>query len=243
MKIQKSELNASIRDIPLPDNMRERPVSKKGYPVPFFACMVDGEWDFRVTSPERWAQCVKGKLCWVCGQSMGSKLAFVAGPMCVITRTSAEPPCHLSCATYSAIACPFLAMPKMRRNEADLPDGNRPPAGQAIMRNPGVTAVLVTKSFKVFKDHTVPNGEGGALIEMGRPDEVSWYGQRRHATREEIMASVEGGLPLLLGQCEAEKTDFLREDAKRELQVRIDAFLRWLPPATASGGPPVATSP
>lgn len=235
MKIQKSDLNASIRDIPIPQNMLERPVSKKGFPVPYFAEMVDGEWDFRVTSARQFAACVKQKLCWLCGQRLGSKYAFVAGPMCVITKTSAEPPCHESCATYAAIACPFLAQPKMRRNEVDLPEGSRNPAGVAIMRNPGVTAVLVTRKYKLFDD-----GDGRALVEMGPPDSVKWYAQRRAATHEEIMESVNGGLPLLWEQCGAERTDFLRRDAERELQLRIQAFMRWVPPAAAIGGAPEA---
>lgn len=240
MKIQKSDLNASIRDIPLPQNMLERPVSRKGYPVPFFAAMVDGEWDFRVVETGTFVRCVKEKLCWVCGQRLGSKYAFVAGPMCVITKTSAEPPCHYSCAQYAAIACPFLAMPNMRRNEKELPDGHRPPAGVAIMRNPGVTAVLITRSYKLFND-----GDGGKLVEMGKPEAVEWYAHRRYATHEEIMESVNSGLPLLWEQCTAEKSS-ARYDAERELQVRIQDFMRIIPPPASGGlvqpaGPPVAT--
>lgn len=242
MKIQKSELNASIRDIPIPPNMMERPVSRKGYPVPFFAGKVDGEWDFRVVHPETFVRCVKEKLCWVCGQRLGSKLAFVVGPMCVVTSTSAEPPCHYSCAQYAAIACPFLAMPRMKRNEADLPEGHRPPAGVAIMRNPGVTAVLITRSFKLFKDDTVE--DGGVLVQMGKPDAVEWYAQRRHATHEEIMESVNSGLPLLWAQCDTEANEILRADGRQELQTRIVDFMRRVPPpVSTSGGVPVATSP
>jgi hypothetical protein len=225
MKIQLSELNASIRDIPLPDNMKHLPVSKKGFPVPFFASIVDGEWDFRVTTAEKFVACVKEKRCWICGQALGSKYAFVAGPMCVVTKTSAEPPCHLTCATYSAIACPFLAQPRMKRNESDLPEGHRPPAGVAIMRNPGVTAVLVTRKYKLFDD-----GDGRALVEMGDPEDIKWYAQRRPATQAEVMDSVTSGMPLLWAQCDQEESARMREEAHRELDIRLKAFARWLPP-------------
>src|ERR1044072_4556793 len=119
-KIKREQLNEMIRWIDLPPNMQELPVSRQGYPVPFFAGKVNGEWDFRVVNPETAVLCVKHSLCWVCGQAVGRLKAFVVGPMCVVSKTTAEPPCHPSCARYAAIACPFLANPRMRRNEADL---------------------------------------------------------------------------------------------------------------------------
>jgi hypothetical protein len=219
-------LNASIRSIPLPQNMLELPVSKQGFPVPFFAGKnEEGEWDFRVVHPETTVKCMRQKLCWVCGQQLGRVKAFVAGPMCVVTRTSAEPPCHPSCARYAAIACPFLASPRMQRNEKDLPEGHRPPAGQAIMRNPGVAAVLVAEDWRPFND-----GNGGVLIQMGAPTVVEWYAQRRNATQKEVMDSIESGLHLLREQCEAEQNEKDKRDAHSELSARVvDVCLHWLP--------------
>jgi hypothetical protein len=224
MKIQPSQLNASIRTIPLPDLMRELPVNSKGFPVPFFADKVDGEWDFRIMNKKNYSRCIKEHLCWICGQRLGSKKVFVAGPMCVVTRTSAEPPCHYSCAQYAAIACPFLAMPKMRRNEKDLPEGWKEPAGVGIMRNPGVTAVLITRSYRMFND-----GNGGALVEMGPPDAIEWYAERGRASRKQVMDSIESGLTLLIEQCGAEKTEHLRQEAHQELANRVSETMRWLP--------------
>lgn len=225
-KIRPEQLNASIRDIKLPQNMLELPVSKNGFPVPFFAGKDhDGEWDFRVVHPETAVKCMRNNLCWVCGQQVGRTKAFVAGPMCVVTRTSAEPPCHPSCARYAAIACPFLASPRMKRNEVDLPEGHRPPAGQAIMRNPGVAGVIITETWKPFND-----GNGGVLIQMGQPDAVEWYAQRRLATQREVMDSIESGLHLLREQCDSEKTEKDRRDAHSELSARVmDVCLNWLP--------------
>jgi hypothetical protein len=224
MKIQRSQLNAAIRDIPLPDNMRERPVSRQGYPVPFFAAFVDGEWDFRVVYPETQYRCMRQHLCWVCGQRLGQLKAFVAGPMCVITKTSAEPPSHYSCAKYAAIACPFLAAPRMRRNERDLPEGIMAPAGISIMRNPGVAAVLVTRTWRPFDD-----GEGRILIRMGDPERVEWYAERRLATRAEVEASIASGVHLL--HEEAEKGG--PEETKQLLEY-IARAQQWLPQQEAA---------
>jgi len=216
-KIKPEQLNAAIRDIPLPDYMRELPVSRMGYPVPHFAGKVDGEWDFRVVYPETTVNCMTRQLCWVCGQRLGRLKSFVAGPMCVITRTSAEPPSHYSCAAYAAIACPFLAAPNMKRNTKNLPDGYEAAAGIAIMRNPGVTAVLVTRDWKPFRD-----GLGGVLVRMGEPERVEWYAHRRRATRAEVDESISSGLHLL-------RAEAAKDDAQAELDEYIANAQRWLP--------------
>lgn len=227
MNIKRSDLNESIKSIPLPDTMVDLPISSKGFPVPFFASMVNGEWDFRVVRPETTIRCIREKLCWVCGKSMGSKMAFVVGPMCVVTRTSAEPPSHHSCAVYAAIACPFLAMPRMKRNEVDLPEGHVPPSGIAIMRNPGVTAVLVTRKLKPFGD-----GHGGMLIEMGVPESVQWYARRGFATYTDVMDSIESGMSLLTDECNKEDGPAGQQEAYQELAHRLAETLRWIPRPT-----------
>jgi hypothetical protein len=226
MKIQPSQLNASIRDIPLPDNMNRLPVSAKGFPVPHFvARQTAPDWDFRVVNPQTVFDCVKQKRCWLCGQSLGTLFAFVTGPMCVVTKTSSEPPSHYSCAKYAAVACPFLANPRMKRNEADMPEGHTPPPGIAVMRNPGVTAVLLTRKYTTF-----PAGDGGMLIQMGRPTRVEWYAERRAATRAEVLGSIESGLPALVEQCEQELPQN-RNDAKRELARYLNEAMEFMPPA------------
>lgn len=225
-KITPDMLNESIRGIPLPQNMLERPVSGKGFPVPYFAAKVGDDWDFRVVHPETTIRCMRLKLCWLCGQQLGRVKAFVVGPMCVITKTSAEPPSHPSCARYAAIACPFLASPRMKRNEVDLPEGHQPPAGVGIMRNPGVTAVLITETWDPFSD-----GQGGVLIRMGRPTVVEWYAQRRAATQTEVVESIKTGLPALVEQCNKEETPAEQRAAFEELGDHLAAALLLLPPA------------
>lgn len=191
--------------------------------MPYFATFINGEWDFRVIRPELRRDCMKKHLCWLCGQRLGQLKAFVVGPMCVVTRTSAEPPCHYSCARYGALACPFLAAPRMKRNEKDLPDERKPPPGIAIMRNPGVAAVLITRNWKPFSD-----GNGGVLIQMGEPERVEWFAQRREATRAEVDESIRTGLPILEAEADAEGPD-----ASEELIKYIASAQRWLPQESA----------
>jgi hypothetical protein len=229
MRIQPSQLNASIRDIPLPDNMNRLPVSSKGYPVPHFVARETApDWDFRVVNPVTVVDCIRNKRCWLCGQSLGSMFCFVVGPMCVITRTSSEPPSHYSCAKYAAIACPFLANPRMKRNEAALPDGHQPPPGIAIMRNPGVAAVVITRKYKPFED-----GAGGLLIQMGQPVRVEWYAERVPASQRQVLDSIESGIGELYKQCDNEALPHLQREARQQLERQFSDALHHVPPANA----------
>lgn len=176
---------------PLPPRIAELRVDERGFPVPWFVAWIDGKPDFRVIGDGKIKAAVTQKLCWVCGNRLGAHLAFVIGPMCAINRTSAEPPCHRECAEFSAIACPFLTKPKVQRRDEGLPDGvrNNP---NSIPRNPGVALVWVTKSYEIFQ-----NDDGSPLFEVGDPEEVLYFAEGRPATREEIMRSINSGLPLL----------------------------------------------
>ena len=40
------------------------------------------------------------------------------------------------------------------------------------------------------------------LFELGDPHSVRWYCEGRTATRAEVMASIDGGLPILLAEAE-----------------------------------------
>lgn len=171
----------------LPRRIRGLPVDERGYPVPWFVADVYGKPDHRVVRPGGVSIALKRRLCWVCGGVLGAHKSFVAGPMCALNRVSAEPPSHLECADWSARACPFLSRPHARRRDAGKPEDVEKPAGVALMRNPGAALVWTTRRFKV--EH--------GLCRMGDPEHVRWYAQGRPATREEVVASIDSGLPEL----------------------------------------------
>src|SRR4051812_13673711 len=97
---------------PVPHRMRSLPI-RRGYPVPWFVARVENEFHFPTADSRKMMIALHRHVCWVCGQPLGSYLAFVIGPMCAVNRISSEPPSHLECAQFSAMACPFLVRPKM----------------------------------------------------------------------------------------------------------------------------------
>lgn len=201
-------LNVSILGIPIPERMKRLPISKTGFPVPWFVAHYNGDWDFRVIGPGKVESAVKRKLCWLCGQPLGVNMVYVIGPMCSVNRVSAEPPSHLDCAEYAVRACPFLTKPAMRRNEKDMPAEGQEPAGIMIKRNPGVSVLWITRTFRPFRSGN------GVLFDVGEPERVLWFSQGRTATREEVMASISSGLPLLEAEAMKEGPEAMEELAR-----------------------------
>lgn len=164
--------------------------------VPWFVTLwKDGAPEFRVVDPNHWAKAVRHKLCWVCGEPLKrGRFAFPVGPMCVINRVSADPACHKLCAIYSAQHCPFLLDPDRTRREDDLTRECEAAAQDTgyLARNPGVTAIVLTRSFKVVR------GAGTKLLlEMGNPRKVLWYHRGEPASRQIVEEAVAKGLPAL----------------------------------------------
>lgn len=198
--------------------MRLLLVDDRGYPVPWFVATVDGKPEFRVADGRKRGIAMSEGKCWVCGRLMLGTRTYVVGPMCTVTRTTVEPPCHPDCAEYSARACPFLSKPQMVRRDNDLPEGTDSP-GHMIRRNPGVTALWTTGERHLSR---FPDGNGGVLLRLPEPSAVSWWREGRPATREEARAAIESGLPLLeaMTSCKSELA---------ELHGQREAAERWLP--------------
>lgn len=209
-----------------PERIAALPLDRRGYPVPWFVEWIEGEPEFRAADPLKFKDAVELRKCWVCGDKLGAYLAFVSGPMCVVNRTSSEPPCHLECAIWSAINCPFLSRPRMVRREDDVINSDS--LGEASLpRNPGVAAVLTTKSYKLFEAKGAASL--GWLIEMGPPLTVEWYTEGRKSTRREVVESIAGGLPTLRKMCDTERTALERLDAHKLLSNQLKEVERWLP--------------
>lgn len=202
---------------PIPWRLRHRPV-ERGMPLPWFVASDD----FRVADGRKMIEAIKHRLCWICGQPLGAKLAFCIGPMCSINRTISEPPGHRECAEFSMLACPFLNHREKQRRAGGLPEEGSSPAGIAITRQPGVSCLWVTRSYRVIR---VEAGEGigaGILFKLGDPIEVRWYREGRAATRAEVLESIESGYPILMEAAEQDGPEAVQElEAARERAMRL----------------------
>lgn len=212
----------------IPGGMARLPLDKHHRPVPWFVAWIGGVPDFRVVKPGAIQQALRHRLCWVCGLPFQRQedRAFVIGPMCAVNRVSSEPPSHEDCGAYSAMVCPFLATPRMGRRERHKPAGAVDPAGIMIRRNPGVALVWVTgyRSWSTTTDQA-----DGTLFDIGEPKRARWFAHGRDATRDEALASIDSGLPILREMAEQDGPA-----AVELLDAQHAAALKWLPAGEAS---------
>lgn len=200
----------STQMVPLPARMARLPRDKHDRPVPWFVAWIDGQPDHRIMRPDALLHGIRHKLCWLCGQPLSAFKAFVVGPMCAINRI---------CAVYAAQACPWLSTPAMHRRDTGKAElGVIKPGGVMIERNPGACLVWVTKTYRVMRV------DNGLLILMGDPTQTLWYAEGRPATRTEVLASIESGLPIVREAAEQDGPD-----AVTELEQRTAEAMRLLP--------------
>jgi len=213
-----------------PATMVGLPNDRRGYPIPYFVDYVGDEPEFRAFDPVKMRDCINKRLCWTCGKPLWREAVFVIGPMCAINRVNSEPPNHRECARYSARNCPFLSRPHMVRRTDGLPEEGIKTAGISIPRNPGAMCLWYTYRYKPFRTQADSRGVGaGILFELGNPFRVEWYAEGREATRAEILASVDTGLPLLYAANDKEYTEQLREEGRIMIQQRLDQLMRLVP--------------
>lgn len=205
----------------LPRRLLSLHLDDRGYPVPWFVAWIDGKPDFRVMDGAKLSIAVKNKRCWICGDVLGVHMTFLIGPMCAINRTISEPPSHFECAEWSSRVCPFLSMPKAHRREKNIPENTKEAAGFGLKRNPGVILLWTTRSYKIFGD-----GRGGVLFRLGDPEGLQWIAEGRAATREEILFSINTGLPSLRECAASEGTD-----AVAALEQYIERGMQLVPAA------------
>lgn len=212
----------SVQLPPQPARIAALRKDHRGYPIPWFIqWMLDGEPrdpgdpgaepDFRIIDQRKRVVAMNADRCWVCGQQLGIHRIFAIGPMCVINRVSMEPPSHRDCAEFSAVACPFLLRPRMKRLPTDdLPEGFGA-AGIMLERNPGVIALYEVNGRASYRAFDAGNGW---LIKFAPPVRIDWWAEGRRATRAEITESIDTGYPFLHRIAEQEGPEALAELSK-----------------------------
>ena len=213
-------MSSPLMTVEMPDRIAALPTNHAGYPVPWFVAWVDGKPDFRLMDEEKIILALLDRRCWICGNDMGRVQTYVVGPMCAVNRISAEPPSHTECAVYAARVCPFILNPNKERREGRMPAETKDPAGFMLRRNPGVILLWTTRI-----DPMPFRAPGGLLFTLPDPASVLWFSEGRTATRSEVLASIDSGLPALL------ELDGDDPRAKAEVDRRYEEVKRTLVPA------------
>lgn len=133
----------------LPPAVAALPRDPRGYPVPWFVAEVDGRRDdLRIACAEKRTLAFHRRLCWVCGQRLERKSAFIGGPLAVTNRVFGDWCMHPVCAVASMSFCPFLNGDMRRRSGREKPDGAVPLEG-AHENRPELAALAVCRTESV----------------------------------------------------------------------------------------------
>jgi hypothetical protein len=157
-----------LSSIDIPPRVASMARDARGYPIPFFAARDgSGAPDFRIMDNEKWVRATRLRCCGICGEHLGSRVAFVGGPLSMQSRFFRDLPMHRDCAVYAVRVCPFIAAPSFGYAKA-VPQGADVSANVSDER-PERFGLAITKGFAVRR----LNGE---LVIQAQPFEsVQWW--------------------------------------------------------------------
>jgi hypothetical protein len=112
----------------IPSRLARRPLDPRGFVIPYSQFIdADGKPNFRIMDDGRVRECLRRRLCSLCGEPMGRHIFFIGGPLCVANGMFHDPAMHKECAEYALQACPHLARSKGRYGPVpdSIPGGAR----------------------------------------------------------------------------------------------------------------------
>lgn len=159
-------MTALLKGLPsLPPRMRTLPRDADGQPIPYLLTQVATKFESELGPDLVLTTLCERKHCWICGEQLGRYAAFAGEPLTSVTRVSRTPPAHHDCAKYAAMT--GLMQPKSLK----------------------VSLVWVTRTYDV---QTTANGH---VFVVGDAEQAFWFADGRSATREEVTAAMQEGLP------------------------------------------------
>lgn len=149
----------------IPERMKNLPLYGE-YPIPHGVVVVDGVPDFRVSDMDKWWECVRGKLCAICGGPLEYWVWYIGGDRCAEHGVYFDLAMHEECCFYAASVCPFLAV---GRDYSDRSTARIEDAGYVKEARVDVVKAKVLYASKRRRDQlqVIRNGTAGLLVQTG----------------------------------------------------------------------------
>lgn len=189
---------------PIPDRMKVLRVDANGDPVAWSVLWTGNKPDYTQLRAGAIATAYQKKLCFFCGQTTGTHLAFPIMAPSFITRIVANPPGHLECAQFVLKAYP--------------PD---------VSLLGGVVAIYVTHTYRPFRqgeNYAFELGSPWAEEEPGKY-QVEWWRSGFPAPRKACWESLRTAMEQLIGLAQKDG-----QFAVERLAKQYQAALSLLPP-------------
>jgi hypothetical protein len=146
----------------------------RGYPAAFFQLWSDGVPDFRAIDTDKWAQCLKEKLCGICGKRLGEFCYFIGGPLSRDNKLFTDPPMHQDCAEFASRTCPFLSGKKLEYSDKPVEHDNAVILTAPMAPRPDRMFIMRTRTAKIRG----VKANGSYLIQVTGP----WLGVKEFHT-------------------------------------------------------------
>jgi hypothetical protein len=181
--------------LPPPSAMRTLAKDARGYPIPHIL-LIDksGMPQFTINVHSKIVDCVRKKLCAICGKRMADGFWFVGETKCFTSVRGAfrDPPMHQECGEYALRVCPFLAAPSYLKplDDKKLKPGTMPKGRMSPVQN--VVGPIqperfgfgrctafdfpLQKAFLVAQWDFVEWWHNGELVGAPEPAHASWSG-------------------------------------------------------------------
>jgi hypothetical protein len=199
-------------DIITPPSLERRPKDRRGYPIPYVNLILpDGTPDFTAIHPELSSECARGRLCALCGEKVGYRIAFVGGPLGAKNRTYNDPGVHIECGHYAMIVCPYLAMQGTNyARHTKAPVVLTP--GQSLHKPPA-SVMAITRSYEYDRR--------SGLYRIAKPTEIRVYPYGTDGAFYIPTPAVFAGLVAESLRIAREKVDADRATAREQKYARL----------------------
>lgn len=155
----------------IPKRMRTLPRDSRGYPIPHIVFIDKTKQpQFTINDHAKVLDCLKKKLCAICGKRMDLGFWFVGGERSFLNEAGAflDPPSHLECAEYALKVCPFLCAHRYTNRLDD-----------ALIRSKAATVgIALTRNEFMISDLPARFGLGWTrsyrVVQRGLSDVIIW---------------------------------------------------------------------
>lgn len=158
----------------MPERLARRP-QFRGFPVPYTTLTrADGTPDFKVTDESEREECLRRRLCALCGEKLDYWIAFIGAEALIELREFYDPAMHQECARYAARACPFLANSEASYASPDYAPGEVSHTHYVpSSERPKRMGLYVTRSYQVVT-RRISATEIVRIVRAGKPKSIDW---------------------------------------------------------------------
>jgi len=100
--------SSQLAETEIPERLRQRP-QHGGMAVPYTTLIDKGVPDFKVMDDVHWLECLKHKLCALCGEGLEYWCWYIGTMNHIILERFVDMAMHEECARYAAKVCRYMA--------------------------------------------------------------------------------------------------------------------------------------